>query len=225
MSGTIIGPAHYAAWRSTPLGHITERLESEALLGLAGPLPGRRVLDIGCGDGTLSGRLVVAGANVTAIDADPDMIAAARTVTPGASFLIGDGCRLPFAEASFDLAVMNTVLCLVEGRRAALSEAVRVLRGGGRLVIGELGRWSSWAAARRIRGWLGAGLWRQAHFSSAASLADEVTAAGLMVEAVRGAVFFPPWAWAARLVAPFDPYFGRMSTFGAAYIAMAARKP
>jgi ubiquinone/menaquinone biosynthesis C-methylase UbiE len=49
MTGTT--PLEYARWRETRLGAVTERLERAAVLDLAGPLPGRDVLDVGCGDG------------------------------------------------------------------------------------------------------------------------------------------------------------------------------
>lgn len=73
----MIGPARYASWRATWLGGITERLEHDLLLSLSGPLTERRVLDIGCGDGALTGRLVAGGAVVTAIDSEPEMVAEA----------------------------------------------------------------------------------------------------------------------------------------------------
>ncbi|WP_137128515.1 hypothetical protein [Roseomonas sp. HF4] len=57
----------------------------------------------------------------------------------------------------------------------------RVLRPGGRLVIGELGRWSLWAARDRIRGWLGSRLWRRSAFHSAADLRRAAEGAGLLV--------------------------------------------
>ncbi|MBI4968427.1 MAG: methyltransferase domain-containing protein [Rhodospirillales bacterium] len=225
MTETRIGPTRYAAWRSSPLGGLAERLEHEALLDLAGPLAGLNVLDIGCGDGVLGAKLAAAGAKVTGVDANPAMIGQAQRAAPGATFLVGDACRLPVPSAGFDLAVINTVLCLVKDRRSALAEAARVLQSGGRLVIGELGRWSLWAAARRLRGWLGALPWREAHFSTPASLAAELASVGLVVGAVRGAVFFPPWMWAAQRMAPWDSSLGRRTTLGAAYLAVRAQKP
>ena len=46
-------PAAYASWRRSPLGRITDDLERDLLLERIGPLPGRRILDVGCGDGGL----------------------------------------------------------------------------------------------------------------------------------------------------------------------------
>jgi SAM-dependent methyltransferase len=220
----LIGPRPYSAWRATGLGAITERLEHDTLIGVAGRIDRLDVLDVGCGDGVLTGRLAAAGARVVGLDSDPAMIDVAMTKVARTAFVVGEAERLPFRPASFDLVVMNTVLCLVNDRAAAFGETSRVLRPDGRLVVGELGRWSLWAARRRIRGWLGACLWRHAEFSDAASLAAEITAAGLTIEVVRGAVYHPPWAWAARLMAGLDPHLGSRTTIGAAYIAVAARK-
>lgn len=225
MTARAIGPGRYAAWRSSPLGGVTERLEHDLLMDMAGPLTGRRALDIGCGDGVLTGRLAAGGAMVTGIDADPDMAAAAAAAVPAAAIMVADAERLPFADRTFDVVVANTVLCLIADRRAALAEAGRVLRPGGRLLLGELGRWSLWALQRRIKGMLGSPLWRRSRFSHARSLRTELSDAGMTVTAVRGAVFYPPWVWAARLVAPVDSLIGRLTTIGAAYLAAAATNP
>lgn len=79
---------------------------------------------------------------------------------------------MPFPDASFDFVLAGTVLCFLRDAQAALREISRVLVPGGRLVIGELGRWTAWAAGRRIRGWQGDPTWRRARFwSRPASLA------------------------------------------------------
>lgn len=100
-----------------------------------------------------------------------------------------------------------------------------MLRPGGRLVIGELGKWSNWAAMRRIRGWFGSKLWRNGRFRTARELAAAAEQAGLEVTKIRGAVYYPSWWPAARLMAPFDAKLGRMGGLGAAFIALSAVKP
>ena len=101
----------------------------------------------------------------------------------------------------------------------------RVLKPGGRLVIGELGRWNLWAAHRRIRGWLGNTTWQAATFRTASELRGLVDAAGLDVVQIRGAVHYPPWAFAAQLLTHIDLRLGSNSTVGAAFIAVSATKP
>jgi len=101
----------------------------------------------------------------------------------------------------------------------------RVLKPGGRLVIGELGRWSLWAGHRRIRGWFGHPTWRAAMFRTPVELHGLASAAGLNVVEARGAVHYPPCGAAARLFAPVDLWLGRRTIFGAAFIAVSATKP
>jgi len=100
----------------------------------------------------------------------------------------------------------------------------RVLKPGGRLVIGELGRWSYWAAARRIRAWCGSALWRRARFRSRGELKSLAERAGLTVETVRGGIYYPRWHFAARLCARWDQVLGRLTAVGAAFIALSAVK-
>jgi SAM-dependent methyltransferase len=226
----VVGPDAYARWRATTLGRVTEALEQRLMLELAGPVEGRRVLDVGCGDGELAAAFVERGAWVVGIDVDGAMLraAAARpSPRPGrhAWFVQGRGEHLPFFAAAFDCVVAVTMLCFVSDRARTVRELARVLRPGGRLVIGELGRWSAWAARRRVRGWLGSRLWRAAHFSTAPELSALVEGAGLIVDAVRGSVFYPPVGCLARPLALLDRWLGPRTTAGAAFIAVAAVKP
>jgi SAM-dependent methyltransferase len=137
----------------------------------------------------------------------------------------GQAERLPFANATFDVVLAVTVLCFVGDAESAVVEMARVLKPGGRLAIGELGRWSVWAGYRRIRGWLGHPTWRAARFRTASKLAGLVSAAGLQVAEIRGGAYYPPCAAAAQLFAPLDPWLSRQTTLGAAFIAISAVKP
>ena len=194
---------------------------------MIGDVAGLDVLDIGCGDGLLAAELSSSGARVAGIDPDAAMLRAAAKRTGGQDigFVQGRIEALPFPDASFDLVTAVTVLCFVKGEATAWSEMARVLRPGGRLVIGELGRWSLWALRRRIRGWLGSRLWRSAAFHSARQLRRAAAAASLVIDDVRGAVFHPPNAAVAGLTARFDAQLGRVTTFGAAFIALHVHKP
>ena len=225
---TAIGPEAYASWRATPLGAITEGIEQCLILDLMGDLAGRRVLDAGCGDGALICAAASRGAAATGIDPDPAMLAAARSrvggAACGAKFVQGRLEQLPFREASFDLVAAITVLCFVPDAGGAVREMARVLRPGGRLVLGELGRWSWWAAIRRARGWLGSSTWAAVRFRTAAELKSVLGRAGLSVTAVRGGVYYPPVGMLARALLPLDSGLGRLTTFGAAFIAVSAER-
>jgi len=223
-----IGPARYAAWRATTLGAVTDDIEQRLILDLMGELSGRTVLDAGCGDGAFACALASRGAEVTGVDPDRAMLAAARGRAAAAGlrtkFLEGRLERLPFPDASFDAVVAVTVLCFVPDAAAAVREMARVLRPGGRLVIGELGRWSLWAAVRRARGWLGSPTWKTARFRTAAELVALARQAQLSVTEIRGAVYYPPVGVLARLLSPADRWLGGLTTFGAAFLAIAATR-
>jgi SAM-dependent methyltransferase len=225
----IIGPGLYAGWRGSELGEITEAIEDRLLLRLLGEVAGHDVLDVGCGDGSLALELSRRGARVTGVDANPEMIerAVARAAAAGAevTFAVGAGQRLPFPDACFDVVLAKTVLCFVADAETMIAEMARVLRPGGRFVIGELGRWSTWAAGRRLRAWFGSPLWRQGRFRTAGELEALARAAGLRRPVLRGAVFYPRWRWAARLMAPVDAWLGERLHLGAAFLALSAEKP
>jgi len=219
----------YARWRATTLGGITERVETQAVFDLVGEIRSKRVLDVGTGDGTYAIEAALRGGVVTALDVEPEMLAAARTraTAHGVDIVLRRGRAevLPFDDGSFDVVIAVTVLCFVPDARAAVREMARVLVPGGRLVLGELGRFSIWAAERRVRGWLGANTWRHARFWSRAGLGALVRDAGLRVADVRGAVFFPPSGLAARIAARFEPALSRLRAPGAAFLALVAEKP
>jgi ubiquinone/menaquinone biosynthesis C-methylase UbiE len=221
-----IGPEAYDAWRSTQLGRITGAVEQRLLLGMLGPLAGARVLEVGCGDGALLQAMAESGALATGVDPDLNMLAAARARAVSArvpmTLLAGRAERLPFPDASFDAVCAVTVLCFVADPADAIHEMVRVLRPGGRLVLGELGRWNLWAAIRRIKGWAGSSIWSAARFRSAGELRTLLERAGLSVSDVRGAVFFLPVGVLACLMEKVDPWLGRLTMVGAAFIAIRA---
>jgi SAM-dependent methyltransferase len=222
-------PLDYAPWRATTLGAVTERLERAAMLDLAGPLEGRDVLDVGCGDGAYALAAARAGAHVTGLDRSAAAVGAARARAEGEGLAVdlqvGDASALSFPAERFDVVLAVTVLCFVESPARAVAEMARVLRPGGVLVVGELGKWSAWAAWRRLRSLFGPTIWREARFWSAGDLRSLVGDAGLVPGTVRGAAFYPPVGAAARVLEPVDPLLGRVTRLGAAFVAIAARKP
>jgi ubiquinone biosynthesis O-methyltransferase len=224
-----LGPECYARWRASEIGATTERLERELILELVGDVGGRRVLDVGCGDGELALALVQRGAIVTGIDASAAMIDAAQDRAKqhdaDITFQVATAEQLPFQAGRFDVVTAITILCFVDDAAPVFREIARVLRPGGRLVIGELGRWSTWAAGRRIRAWLGSRLWRRGRFRTANELRALAEQAGLEVKSVRGAIYYPRSALTARLLSRCDPVLSRLTTVGAAFVALSAVKP
>ncbi len=214
----------YRAWRTRTLGAVTERLELAAVLEFLAPVEGKRVLDAGCGDGTYAIAATERGALVTGVDLSEHMLAAARARSAARGVAVncrqGDVMALPFPDSSFDLAMAITLLCLAPDPRGAVRELSRVLVPGGRLVIGELHRWSLWAMKRRIRGWSGDSFWRGARFWTTGTLRNLLADANLQPGRARGVAYYPPIGPAARLFAPADPLLSRLGTFGAAFIVV-----
>jgi len=106
------------------------------VLDLLEPQAGERILDLGCGDGALTEKLIALGAQVVAIDNSSDMIAAARR--RGLDATIMDARALTF-ESEFDAVFSNAVLHWIkDDPDAPVTGAFRALRTGGRFV-GEMG--------------------------------------------------------------------------------------
>lgn len=105
------------------------------VVALLAPRPDEHILDLGCGDGTLTQALVNAGAIVTAVDASADMVAAARD--RGLDALVADGEKLSFVNA-FDAVFSNAALHWMLDGAAVAAGVFRALKPGGRFV-GEMG--------------------------------------------------------------------------------------
>ena len=142
LKGTGMYPVEYAAWLLNPLRYLIappSRIANRLKL-----LPTDRVLEIGCGPGFFSpaiARRLTAG-RLTIFDAQAPMLkmAARRLKKHGLSnftSVLGHAERLPFANGTFDVVFLITVLGEVHNHTAAIQEAARILRPGGRLSLSE----------------------------------------------------------------------------------------
>ncbi len=109
------------------------------------PQANERILDLGCGDGQLTERIVAAGAKVTGIDASAMMVAGARA--RGLTVEEGSAESMPFLDRSFDAVFSNAALHWVRDQDAMMAEVHRILRPGGRFVA-EMGGHGNIAAIR-----------------------------------------------------------------------------
>jgi SAM-dependent methyltransferase len=106
-----------------------------ALLDAAEAGPSSRVLDVGCGSGTVSVAAVERGGSVYAVDAEPGMVEATRRTVPGIAACIARLPELPHADSTFDATVGNFVLNHVGRPGQALTELRRITRPGGRVAV------------------------------------------------------------------------------------------
>lgn len=217
----------YDAWFATPIGQAIDSAEAAAIFDLAKPTRGERALDAGCGTGNYTVRLVDAKLAVTALDIDSAMLDVARAKSPEAVFVTGDVEKLPFSDGEFDLTVCVTVLCFVRDPHAAVRELARVTRPGGRIVLGELNRWSFWAAERRLKGYFGSVAWRRARFFTAHALETLLREAGLDPVDHRSAAYLPPHSpsWLIDRNEVVERAGARFGPCGAAFSVASGAKP
>ena len=124
----------------------------EKQLKLARLQPGERVLDVGCGTGTLAiaaKKHVGASGTVTGVDPAAEMveraIQKAARARADVAFRTAAAEELPFANGTFDVVLSSMMLHHLpkETRRAGVAEMRRVLKPGGRLLAIDFGRPSS----------------------------------------------------------------------------------
>jgi trans-aconitate methyltransferase len=106
-----------------------------AALDLLDPQPGEHILDVGCGEGSLTSKIVERGARVLGIDNSPEMIAAARA--KGIDAVLLDAADMTF-RGEFDAVFSNATLHWVLEKEQAARAIFRALKSGGRFA-GEMG--------------------------------------------------------------------------------------
>ena len=138
----------YDNWCRTPLGSMVDHLEKDLIAKNAEPLVGEKALDLGCGTGIYAIWLGKMGLDVSGIDLSSEMLAKAQEKAEREDITVdwfqGDIHHLPFNNETFDLVVSNIVLEFVNEPDQVILEALRVLKKGGRLVVGLINKEGYW---------------------------------------------------------------------------------
>jgi SAM-dependent methyltransferase len=106
-----------------------------AALDLLDPKPGEHILDVGCGDGTLTERIAQRGATAIGVDSSPELVAAARA--RGLEVIEMDAADMAF-DSEFDAAFSNAALHWMLEMEAVATAISNALKPGGRFA-GEMG--------------------------------------------------------------------------------------
>jgi|HubBroStandDraft_5_1064220.scaffolds.fasta_scaffold199209_1 trans-aconitate methyltransferase len=153
---------------------------------LLAPRPGERILDLGCGDGALTVKLVEMGCRVVAVDSSAQQVAAATKL--GLSAFVMSGEALTFAD-EFDAVFSNAALHWMKRADDVIAGVVRALEPGGRFV-GECG---GYGCVHTIRRALVTALDRRGvdgesrvpwYFPTPGDYATRLEAAGLRVDSI-----------------------------------------
>ncbi len=113
------------------------RLWRKAVAKLVAAQSGQTILDLAAGTGASSVAFLKPGVRVVAADFSRGMLAEGKKRHPEIEFVFADATKLPFQAAEFDTVTISFGLRNVENTELALSEMLRVLKPGGKLVVCE----------------------------------------------------------------------------------------
>jgi len=160
----------YDEWYATPIGKRVDEIETRCSFGLLEPRSGMKVLDAGCGTGNFSLKLSRLGCAVTGVDLSGEMLAIAiekaRAENLEVEFLPMDVKALEFSDGAFDAVISMAALEFIENPLDAAEEMFRVVKRGGRLVIGTINRLSPWGELYMEIGRRSDSVYRHARFLS-----------------------------------------------------------
>jgi SAM-dependent methyltransferase len=204
--------------------------EYVALLDACGVEDGVDVLDVACGPGLAVRLASERGARVAAIDASARLVYVARLRSPHADVRVGDMFDLPWPDATFD--VVTSYPGIWGGCEAALAEAVRVCRPGGRVGL------SFWGNAKKMTAYPFLKLLGRVseHDSAHAKEMANIAGDGVAEQMMRNAGLVPGQRWtkpvpleypdpelAARAIASGGPAYLAIQTMGEEAFLDAAR--
>jgi ubiquinone/menaquinone biosynthesis C-methylase UbiE len=220
----------YDAWYATPLGQVVDRLEKEAVFRLAGSDYEGPVLDLSCGTGNYALALAGRGFRAVGVDISEPMLQIARSkaarLSVKLSLVRADAGVLPFRPGSVNLVTIILGLEFTGEPGRPLTEAHRVLRPGGRLVVAILSRTAPWTLWRRVKRLVFPSVWRGAKFRSPGELRDLLESLGFADLRWRRAVHFLPLGGRGRggWLDRWEAIGARWIPASAAFVAVSAQR-
>ena len=174
----------YDAWFEEEGGLIFAS-EVEALRQVLSLLP-KPWIEIGIG----SGRFAQALGIDIGLDPSGELLKLARN--RGTSVFLGRGEEMPFQDGVFGAAFFVVTLCFVDSPSRALSEAGRLLRSGGKVVLGLVLRGSPWGQLYQTKKEMGHRLYKYATFYTYAEVDMLLMQTGFFIEKVISTLFQNP---------------------------------
>ncbi len=172
----------YDAWFDGPVGSQVFGLEVEALAGLVG----EGWVEVGVGTGRFARALGLP------MGIDPSRSVLDLAKARGLEVVQASGEALPLADSSVPGLLMVVTVCFLDDPVAVLAECARVLRPGGRLVVGFVPRDGDWGRLYRDKAREGHRFYRVARFYSCDRVYAMGEAAGLVRGRARSCLFTPP---------------------------------
>ncbi len=186
--------AKYYKWYQRSAGQYADALEKELFQRLVHPKKGQSLLEVGCGTGHNLEFFTELELDVTGIDSSEPMLqTAARRLGAGARLSLGQANELRFADNSFDIVVLITILEFLPDPEGALKEAIRVSRG--KVYIGGLNKTSALGIVRRVEGKFRKSIYNQAKFYTIWEIERMVRRALDRVSLTWESVLFFPLGW------------------------------
>ena len=189
MNGIVDTFDHYAEdydqWFDTPEGKILFKTEVEAIRLLMKDIE-KPFLEIGIGTGRFAKELGID----TGID--PSLKSLEIAKKRGIKVEKAKGEKLPFKDKSFGTVFILFTLCFVENPEMVLFEAKRVLKIGGRLIVGIINRESSWGQLYLKKKVEGHPIYRNTTFFSVYEIVKMIEEVGMAAEAYSSTLCQPP---------------------------------
>ena len=158
----------YDKWYSTKLGALVDEVETALSFKLIEPQKDMKILDFGCGTGNYSIKLAESGCLVTGMDISKKMLDIAEKKAEKSDlnikFVYSESLKLPFKEETFDAALSIVTFDFIENSNNYFDEIFRVVKSGGRIVIGVINKDSSWGKLYQSEYFQNDSVFKYAHF-------------------------------------------------------------